>query len=123
MFLKILIIVFSDIFDLFFCSICDYNICLKCKNIIENDKKWQFKINWHIHPLSLCQSPRSSDSYLCNHCGETYLKSDLSFYCTLCDFDICMNCSLIFQNDKNKRKEENLNYKVNGIEIKSNFNS
>ena len=92
---------------IYFCSVCDYNICLNCKNIIENGKKWQFKTSWHIHPLSLFQSPRSSDSYLCNHCGETYLKSDLSFYCTLCDFDICMNCSLIFQNDKNKRKEEN----------------
>ena len=98
---------FEDNNFIFFCSVCDYNICLKCKNIIESGKKWQFKTSWHIHPLSLCESPRFSDSYLCNHCGETYLKSDLSYYCTLCDFDICNNCYSIFKNEKNKRGEKN----------------
>ena len=69
-------------------------------------------LSWHIyfffiHPLSFCESPRSSKSYLYNHCGKSYLKSDLSYYSTLCDFDICMKCYKIFKNEKNKRGEEN----------------
>ena len=98
---------FEDNNFIYCCSVCDYNICLLCKNIIENGKIWQFKTSWHIHPLTFCESPRITKSYLCNHCGESYLKSDLSYYCTLCDFDICMKCYKIFKNEKNKRGEEN----------------
>ena len=35
---------------------------------------------------------RGNNNWICDICSQNFQKKDSSFYCSLCDFDICFNC-------------------------------
>ena len=64
---------------------------LNIKNKFEN----KIKSPLHDHYLYLCNTERSflGEGYICNICKKDFKNSIPSFYCTLCDFDMCPNCT------------------------------
>ena len=96
----------------YYCSLCDYNICVKCykgnKNIIPEPifyeidlPKFVFKAQFfqtenHKHKLVFCiRRESNSNSWSCNICRESHNYEQGSFYCTECDYDMCLNCSKV----------------------------
>ena len=53
----------------------------------------------HIHPLVFCKTSRVS--WICDVCRRKpkIFETQFSYYCTLCDFDLCKNCSGAQQNN------------------------
>ena len=51
-------------------------------------------VNKHQHPLIYCYTKgRNGTSWRCNGgCNNNFTMSAPTFYCTLCDFDLCPNC-------------------------------
>ena len=52
-------------------------------------------INEHGHPLLFVFTPdrvKEGNNWTCNICYANYEYNIPSFYCTLCDFDLCQNC-------------------------------
>ena len=98
------------------CSLpeCNFNVCKKC---IENDSKYplsdfthkqinlfKYKFSYHNHPLLYCRSSRHNDNlniWSCNICRLNFTNRIWSFYCTYCDFDLCLFCAkkLVPQDD------------------------
>ena len=90
----------------YYCSLCDYNICIKC---VGDEKKYFlqkfcheqknlkiFKFPFHEHKLIYCRTSRSEDKetfWTCDICNKTYGNKIWSFYCTYCDYDLCLKCS------------------------------
>ena len=90
------------------CSLseCNFNICKKC---IENDSKYpltdfthkqinllKYKFLYHNHPLIYCRSSRHTNDlnfWCCNECKLNFTNRIWSFYCTYCDFDLCLICA------------------------------
>jgi hypothetical protein len=95
----------------YYCSLCDYNMCDQCRKLGNYEKKllfpkniippiilnYKFKNNpSHIHRLVYCRPIRSflgSSTWGCNKCLKTYIREIWSFYCTLCNFDLCYDCA------------------------------
>lgn len=77
----------------FYCTNCDYDICLSCsKQFISKDEfinKMSIKIDDHIHRLIYLVSNRN---WICNLCRESYPNFIATYYCTKCDFDVCRHC-------------------------------
>ena len=89
------------------CSLkeCKFNICQTC---IENNSKYpltdfthkqislyKYKFSCHNHPLLYCRSSRYNNNlnlWSCNLCHLTFTNRIWSFYCTYCDFDLCLIC-------------------------------
>ena len=98
------------------CSLpeCNFNICKTC---IENNSKYpladythkqiylsKYKFDYHNHPLIYCRSSRHNDNFNfwnCNKCRLLFSNRIWSFYCTYCDFDLCLFCAkkLVPQDD------------------------
>ena len=93
----------------FYCSKCDYDVCKKCMDKLSDEKKYPLinsgeRISYknknittyrHRHQLIYCITSRSSigkTNWICNNCMESYNNNEWSFYCTLCDYDLCYNC-------------------------------
>ena len=103
----------------YYCTKCDYDVCKKCMKKISDEKKYpifdddenkesssikRVKINCHIHPLMYCITSRSSiskTSWICNECQNSFDDNEWSFYCSICDYDICYNC----YEDENKSND------------------
>ena len=51
---------------------------------------WTFKSKHHRHALVLCTTSRNA--YSCNVCRTSFLGSTFGFYCTACDYDLCVKC-------------------------------
>ena len=52
-------------------------------------------IGEHGHPLLFVFTPdraKEGNNWTCNICYSNYEYNIPSFYCTLCDFDLCQNC-------------------------------
>ena len=97
----------------FYCTYCDYDLCQKCLgmnrlnqikkyhnnlssfNNIKNDKKtsfdWQIKFSKHNHLLSSIKR-ENNFTWICKDCKKEYNEKVYSYYCSLCDFDICQEC-------------------------------
>ena len=99
----------------FYCTYCDYDLCSKClgeyklnqikrsnENIMifnnysminnNNCFAWQRKSPRHIHSLSLIKRINNSN-WTCDNCNKTFKKNDkMSFYCSLCDYNLCTQC-------------------------------
>ena len=75
----------------YFCSSCEYYLCEKCKLEEKNGKAFQLLCLWHEHPLNFCFPLRGGSAFVCDHCGKLY-EMYLSFYCTICDYDLCYLC-------------------------------
>ena len=95
----------------YYCSICDFNMCENChyKNNYFMKKSFPkgakpsndsvnvhfFNTDYHEHRLVFCRSSRrfcEFNKWVCNNCTEAFNNQIWSFYCTLCDFDICCEC-------------------------------
>ena len=98
----------------FYCTICDFDLCQKCLGeyrlneikIFDNDSNnftaiqqfsgnnfpWQKKYFNHSHVLTFIKRKNNNFSWICDKCSKNFQNKDSSFYCSLCDFDICYNC-------------------------------
>ena len=88
------------------CSLCDFNIC---KNCIENNCKYplnsyqhkqinlkKYKFPQHKHELLFCRSSRYNEKlnfWSCDLCRRLFYNQVWSFYCTYCDYDMCLSCA------------------------------
>ena len=102
----------------YYCSVCDYSVCEKCvdknSNTLKKTLKNQqlsgccdnfndqfYETDLHEHRLVYCRSSRSSlafNGWICNNCKKEFNNNDWSFYCTLCDYDLCDDCMESHQN-------------------------
>ena len=95
----------------YYCSLCDYSMCESChyqkkyfmkKSFRKGTKPSNESVNVHFfdtdlheHRLVYCRSSRHFayfNEWNCDNCGETFENKIWSFYCTLCDFDLCADC-------------------------------
>ena len=93
---------------MYYCSNCDYSVCVKCMAQLSDEKKNHIfliehphninlttvKKKCHEHPLIYCLTNRRSyfSSWICDKCNKKYRCTDWSCYCTLCDYDLCYKC-------------------------------
>ena len=121
----------------FYCTFCDFDLCKKCIgeyrlneiNIYENNfnnfsfiqvdpnnkLQWQKYSPFHNHFLTYIQRNNNYFSWICNNCKKVFQNKDCSFYCSLCDFDLCIDCL-------NKNNNNNINNDKNILNIPSIFN-
>ena len=96
----------------YYCSFCDYNLCDKCigeeklyplkQYCHEQTKLKSFKFPFHEHKLIYCRTSRHKDKltpWTCDICDTTHSDKIWSFYCTYCDYDLCLNCSKKYYSD------------------------
>ena len=95
----------------YYCSLCDYSMCKNChfqkkyfmkKSFPKEAKPSNDSVNihfldtdYHEHRLVFCRSSRHFicyNSWFCNNCRESFENDKWSFYCTICDFDLCCDC-------------------------------
>lgn len=100
----------------FYCTFCDFDLCPKClgecqidkikfynsnsneskelKNIEQNqnDFKWQKKFKNHKHLLTLIEKENKDSLWICDNCSKSFTNINSSYYCSLCDYDLCKNC-------------------------------
>ena len=90
----------------YYCSICDFDICHKCIGIskkytlnqtcYQQTKLKTFNFPCHEHKLIYCRTSRTNNSettWICDLCFRNYENKIWSFYCTNCDYDICLSCA------------------------------
>jgi len=63
---------------------------IKYDKLVQDNNTTQIKTKYHVHPLSKCRLDRAS--YTCNKCLKEYNGFIPSYYCSLCDYDLCENC-------------------------------
>jgi hypothetical protein len=94
-----------------FCSLCDYNMCDKCRKekkyehsssfpeiIIPSDEKINKFTNsfLHHHRLVHCRynfTYINLSGWKCSICGEEYESDIWPLYCTQCNYKVCYKCS------------------------------
>ena len=100
----------------FYCTFCDFDLCPKClaeyqlyqikfyncqsieaNNLKliqqnQNDFQWKKKFKNHTHLLTLIQKENKNFSWACDNCSKNYQNTESSFYCSLCDYDVCKQC-------------------------------
>ena len=100
----------------FYCTFCDFDLCPKClgeyqldqikfynsnlnesnnfKNLNQNPNNfnWQVKHKNHIHNLTLTQKLVKDSQWQCDKCSKIYSNNISSYYCSLCDYDLCKDC-------------------------------
>ena len=95
----------------YYCSICDFDVCSNCIGC-GNDNKYSlnqfhheqtglknYKFPCHEHQLIYCRTSRNKyhdTNWICELCFKNYENKIWSFYCTNCDYDICLSCSKKF---------------------------
>lgn len=118
----------------FCCTYCDFDICRTClgkyqldeirvndpcsnydKNLLEPTKaqiSLGKKYNFHNHLLTLIKRFNSYIFWRCDKCLRNFKNDDLSYYCSLCDYDICPDCfnGNVFPNYFNNIISKNPNY-------------
>ena len=117
----------SKIFDaekyFYFCSACEYYMCDNCKQKEKAGNQYQLSCLWHKdHPLSFCLPFRGSFDFICDHCEKAESKN-VNFYCTNCDYSLCIKCySKYIDNFKNDEiRNENNNLDISKKDDKSKF--
>ena len=100
---------YSNFIPTYYCTKCDYDVCRKCMKVISDEKKYPLidegnredntiKIVQkfcHRHPLIYCITSRNEKTrttWICNECKKNYSENEWSFYCSLCDYDLCYDC-------------------------------
>ena len=92
----------------YYCTKCDFNVCMNCMEKISDEEKFPFftdgerldnevnsvKVKCHKHPLIYCITSRTRKSFSwdCNLCMRSYGAECWSFFCSVCDYDICFEC-------------------------------
>lgn len=91
----------------FRCNDCDFNVCLKCKILEENEYKNNdiFISKYHKHILNKSLK-KELLGWICDVCKNHYRKrNDIKrFRCQKCDYDVCENCK--------RNEEKNLKDKI-----------
>lgn len=122
--------------SLYYCTLCDFRLCQDCQINESRGEKWQFHCSWHEHPLTFCKTKgyqrngnkrynkdkveilENSEFYFtCNHCGIEYSRIKDSFYCTACDFYICMKCYKNYFFYNGRETENAINVRMGNREI------
>ena len=110
---------FPNTMPSFYCSFCDYDLCQYCigsyqlsqfkldntelyerlRNINDfskNNEKydWYKKYPDHKHALVFIGRINKYTTWVCNNCEKNFRNIDPSYYCSLCDYDICLNCNI-----------------------------
>ena len=97
----------------YYCTICNYKVCESCmsedpnyndfkKSPMEESYHEQIKLSSytfpvHRHCLLYCRTARKVDKeWTCALCFKNYGNKLWSFYCTNCNYDICLFCSRKF---------------------------
>ena len=108
---------FENNISSFYCSYCDYDICQNCigryqlnqfklnltdqlnigktiKNFTKTNEKFEWNKSYpgHNHTLVLVGRINKFCTWVCNDCKKNFRNIDPSYYCSLCDYDICINC-------------------------------
>ena len=125
---------FPNTMPSFYCSFCDYDLCQYCigsyqlsqfkldntelyerlRNINDfskNNEKydWYKKYPDHKHALVFIGRINKYTTWVCNNCEKNFRNIDPSYYCSLCDYDICLNCYKNKTGDSdNNEDQENL---------------
>ena len=111
----------------FYCTKCDYNVCEKCLRKISDEPKYPLDeegnrkndtietINFegHKHPLMYCITSRAANkktNWFCNECSNHFGSNEWSFYCSLCDYDLCYNCYLNNIEKESEQKDDSDEY-------------
>ena len=100
----------------FYCTFCDFDLCPEClgeyqldqikfynsnlnesnkfKNLNQNPNNfnWQIKHKNHIHNLTLIFKVVKDTRWQCDKCSKYYSNNISSYYCSLCDYDLCYDC-------------------------------
>ena len=103
----------------FYCTFCDFDICQNCMQQLTlyniklfnynsqysqflmnmsnpmnqmNHFKWQTRLPYHKHPLTLIQKLNQYYSWKCNICNSMYNNNEQMYYCSLCNFHLCQKC-------------------------------
>ena len=98
----------------FYCTFCDFDVCEKClgehkineiniydtalnnyryeQRISNGNFQWQKSSPFHKHLLTYIERGNEC-SWMCNKCSNNFKSKDPSFYCSLCDFNLCQKCS------------------------------
>ena len=122
----------------FYCTYCDYDLCQNClgnhrlneikrykrnlsnfSNIKQDGEKsfnWQISFPNHNHLLSLLKKENNC-IWKCSNCKKEYKNNNIfSYYCSLCDYNICELCN---NKIKNIDRAMNIIKKENSSEISS----
>ena len=97
---------FSNREQTYYCSICDFDICNHCIGNIkkyplnyifnENIFFYHFNYQFHKHKLIYCRTSRYDDKstkWTCQLCNKNFGNETWSFFCTNCNYDICLSCA------------------------------
>ena len=97
---------FSNKEQTYYCSICDFDVCNHCignirkypLNYIFNENIFFYHFNYqsHKHRLIYCRTSRYDDKttkWTCQLCNKTFGDEIWSFFCTNCNYDICLSCA------------------------------
>ena len=95
----------------YYCSFCDYSMCENChykrkyymkksfpKGIKPSNSSVNihfFQSDIHVHRLVFCRPSKYFiffKNWKCNICYNTFSNKIWSFYCTLCNFNLCCEC-------------------------------
>lgn len=94
---------------IYFCTKCDFGVCKKCMKELSDEKKYPLKdegekenydiktikMECHKHPLIYCITSRhekNATSWICDECEYESYDNEWSFYCSLCEYDLCYDC-------------------------------
>ena len=115
----------------FYCIFCDYDICGNCvENLKINEIKfndfcknktdihlpsndnfaWTKKYADHEHLLTHIKRKNENFTWKCDVCYKDNLNKNPSFYCSLCDYNVCQNC---FDNDSMNQMRPMVSYIMN----------
>ena len=104
----------------FFCTACDFDLCQKCllslnafmiaiynyskSNIYlsqQFDNANYYEPKLHNHPIvRILREPTFTEVYLkCNMCLKDIQKDEEFYFCSLCNYCICINCYQFFKNN------------------------
>ena len=95
----------------YYCSLCNYNMCEACheknkyfmkKSFPEGVKPSNSAItepflntDYHEHKLVFCRASKKFaffNGWNCNNCLESHDNDIWLYYCTCCDFNLCLKC-------------------------------
>ena len=106
----------------FYCTACDFDLCQKCllglnafmiaiynyrKSDIYLSQQFDnvdyYEQNLHIHPIvRILREPTYTEVPLkCNMCLKDILKDEEFYFCSLCNYCICVNCYQIRKTNNN----------------------
>ena len=120
----------------FYCTFCDYDVCQKClgeyrfseiniydttsnnykceQRVSNGNFQWQKNSPLHKHFLTYIERKNNS-SWICDKCSKNFQNKEPSFYCSLCDFDLCQIC--LNNNNSNNQSIFNDIKQINSMRI------